>query len=135
MSLVSKKKIDEVNERLVALGVDLDDLDEDFIKGGGKGGQKINKTNNCVQLTYLKTGLVIKCQKSRSREQNRFYARRELLERIEEEQLGKESEKQKRIFKIKAQKRKRRKRAQEKVLENKKKQSEKKQSRKKPGLE
>ena len=104
MTLVSKKKIDEVNERLEALGVKLSTLEEDFIKGSGKGGQKINKTNNCVQLTYPEKGWVIKCQKSRSREQNRFYARRELLERLEDDILGKESEKQKRIHKIKAQK-------------------------------
>lgn len=33
------------------------DLDEQFTKGFGPGGQKTNKTNNCVILTHLPTGL------------------------------------------------------------------------------
>lgn len=35
------------------------DLRETFIKGRGPGGQKINKTNNCVQLLHIPTGIII----------------------------------------------------------------------------
>jgi protein subunit release factor B len=36
------------------------ELDEKFIKGGGPGGQKINKTSSCVQLKHIPTGITIK---------------------------------------------------------------------------
>ncbi|KAJ1560362.1 hypothetical protein HK405_007377, partial [Cladochytrium tenue] len=35
------------------------DLQEVFIKGGGKGGQKVNKTNSRVQLRHLPTGILV----------------------------------------------------------------------------
>lgn len=54
------------------------DLHEKHIRGGGRGGQKINKTSNCVQLTHLPTGIVIKCQATRSLESNRKIARKVL---------------------------------------------------------
>ena len=41
------------------------DLDEKFIKGFGKGGQKTNKTNNCVVMTHLPTGEIVKCHDGR----------------------------------------------------------------------
>jgi peptide chain release factor len=135
MDPISKPKLLDIQNRLDALGVTESDLREDFIKGSGSGGQKINKTNSCVQLTHLPTGIVVRCQKTRSREQNRFFAKRILLEKLEEIQQGKESVKARRIHKIKAQKRKRSKRAKEKVLEKKKQVSQKKTMRKKPGLE
>ncbi|MFH1357472.1 MAG: peptide chain release factor-like protein [bacterium] len=132
---ISKPKILDIQNRLEALGVTDADLREEFIKGSGSGGQKVNKTSSCVQLTHLPTSIVVRCQKTRSREQNRFFAKRILVEKLEEIKLGKESEKAKRIHKIKAQKRKRSKRAKEKMLEKKKHVSEKKSLRKKPGIE
>ncbi len=133
-SPIAKSKIDEITERLEDLGVSASDLKEEFIKGSGPGGQKINKTNSCVQLTHIPSGMVIRCQKTRSREQNRFFARRVLSERLEEIQLGKKSEKAKKAHKIRAQKKKRSKRAKEKILEKKKQISDKKKLRKKPAV-
>jgi len=131
---ISKSKISDVNTRLQAMGVRDKDLREEFIKGSGSGGQKINKTSSCVQLTYLKTGFVVKCQQSRSREQNRFFARRLLLEKIEQDALGKKSEKAKKIHKIRAQKKKRSKRAKEKMVEVKRMRGDTKKLRRKPTL-
>lgn len=37
-----------------------DDMEEKFIKGSGPGGQKVNKSNNCVQLIHKPTGIIIK---------------------------------------------------------------------------
>lgn len=68
-----------------------DSITEAFLKGSGPGGQKINKTSSAVQLKHLATGLVVKCQETRSRTQNRKIARRILAERIEEIELGSES--------------------------------------------
>ncbi|KAI5803115.1 RF-1 domain-containing protein [Geopyxis carbonaria] len=56
---------------------------EAFLKGSGPGGQKINKTNSAVQLKHKPSGIVVKCQATRSREQNRKIARRILAERLD----------------------------------------------------
>lgn len=61
---------------------------ESFLKGTGPGGQKINKTSSAVQLKHLPTGIVVKCQDTRSREQNRKTARKLLGEKLEELELG-----------------------------------------------
>jgi protein subunit release factor B len=66
-------------------------LIENFLKGSGPGGQKINKTSSAVQLKHIPTGIVVKCQDTRSRSQNRKVARRLLAERIEELEKGEES--------------------------------------------
>lgn len=68
-----------------------DDITEAFLKGTGPGGQKINKTSSAVQLKHLPTGLVVKCQETRSRTQNRKIARRILAEKIEDMEKGSES--------------------------------------------
>ncbi|KAK8066364.1 hypothetical protein PG997_013111 [Apiospora hydei] len=67
------------------------DLDESFLKGSGPGGQKINKTNSAVQLKHLPTGIVVKCQETRSRSQNRFIARQLLANRLDDLTKGDQS--------------------------------------------
>ncbi|PIK56953.1 putative peptide chain release factor C12orf65-like, mitochondrial [Apostichopus japonicus] len=37
-----------------------DDLVESFVRGSGPGGQATNKTNNCVVIKHLPTGIVVK---------------------------------------------------------------------------
>ena len=68
---------------MAALGIRDVDLLEKFVRGSGAGGQKINKTSNCVFLKHLPTGVCIKCQMDRSREMNRFLARRELCDQFD----------------------------------------------------
>ncbi|AAS54771.1 AGR281Cp [Eremothecium gossypii ATCC 10895] len=54
-------------------------IEEKFLHGGrGPGGQKINKCNSKVQLRHVPSGIVIECQATRSREQNRKLAREKL---------------------------------------------------------
>ncbi|KAJ4413735.1 hypothetical protein N0V82_008374 [Gnomoniopsis sp. IMI 355080] len=60
-----------------------DEITEVYLKGSGPGGQKINKTSSAVQLKHLPTGIVIKCQETRSRSQNRKLAREHLAEKID----------------------------------------------------
>lgn len=60
------------------------DIIESFLKGSGPGGQKINKTSSAVQLKHIPTGIVVKNQATRSRDQNRKNARRILGEKLEE---------------------------------------------------
>jgi peptide chain release factor len=60
-----------------------EDVEESFIRGSGPGGQKINKTSSCVMLKHLPTGIVVRCQESRSQHRNRELARRILRTKIE----------------------------------------------------
>nr|POE53293.1 putative peptide chain release factor-like protein, mitochondrial [Quercus suber] len=64
------------------------DLIETFLKGSGPGGQKINKTSSAVQLKHIPTGLVVKSQETRSRQQNRKLARNILAEKLDELEHG-----------------------------------------------
>lgn len=80
---VSKNKIDELIKKIKEFKIDLNDIEEKFVKGGGKGGQKINKTNNAVVLRYKPLNIIVKCQRERLLGVNRFIALRELLNKIE----------------------------------------------------
>lgn len=99
------------------------DIEEKFIRGSGKGGQKVNKTSSTVWLKHAPTGIEVKCQKHRERERNRTSAYKLLINKIEDLVKGAESEKAKKIFKLKKQKAKRSKRAKEKMLKIKKRRS------------
>lgn len=120
LSKVTKERLEK---RMEALAIREEDLIEKFILGSGSGGQKINKTSSCVYLKHIPSGIEIKCQKERSRDLNRYYARQELCERIEEQLFQEKSERQQKIEKIRRQKRRRSKKAQEKVLAAKKQRS------------
>jgi len=126
---VSQAKREQLERRMAALGVREGELVEKFIRGGGKGGQKLNKTASCVYLRHVPSGIEIKCQRSRSRELNRFLARRELCDRIEEKTAGERSARQQRIEKIRRQKRRRSRRQKQRMLDEKHKHSEKKKLR------
>jgi len=117
------------------LDISEDDLIEKFIVGSGRGGQKLQKTASTVQLRHTPTGINVKCQQSRLRGTNRYYARQRLCEKIEVIQLGEKSKKQQEIEKIRRQKRRRSKRAKEKILEQKRQRSQLKTTRKKPESE
>jgi protein subunit release factor B len=82
-SPITPAKLDELRERIARFGIDLDAVDERFIKSGGPGGQKVNKTESGVQLLYPPLGLVVKWTRERSRALNRFLALRELVDEIE----------------------------------------------------
>jgi protein subunit release factor B len=71
--------------------IDENEITESFLKGSGPGGQKINKTSSAVQLKHAPTGIVVKCQETRSRDQNRKLARQILGERLDELEKGEES--------------------------------------------
>jgi protein subunit release factor B len=123
---VSIEKLTDLEHRMLALGISADTLLEKFVRGSGAGGQKINKTSSCVFLKHLPSGLTIKCQADRSREMNRFLARRELCEELESIRDGKESARVQDMEKIRRQKRRRSRRskqrsvADKRILSNKK---------------
>jgi protein subunit release factor B len=129
---VTAEKRQALEERMVRLGIREQDLVEKFILGAGSGGQKLNKTSSCVYIRHLSSGIEIKCQRERSRELNRFMARRELCEKLEERILGQKSARQQAVEKIRRQKRRRSRRQKEHMLQDKRQHSAKKQARRSP---
>ena len=113
---VSADKVRELRERMERLGIREDDLDEQFVRSGGKGGQNVNKVSTCVVLVHKISGIRVKCQQERSQGMNRYFARKLLADKIETERLGKQSAQQQEAEKVRRQKRRRSRRAKEKML-------------------
>jgi len=129
---ITKEKQQELAERMLRCGIREENLIEKFILGSGRGGQKINKTASCVYLKHLPTGLEVKCQRERSRELNRYIARKELCEKLESKLFKEKSKKQQEFEKIRRQKRRRSRRQKEKMRQEKKYHSSKKSTRRPP---
>ncbi len=127
--LPSPDKLTQLEQRMTALGVSEAEIEESFVRSGGAGGQKVNKSSSCVMLLHRPTGLRVKCQTTRHQAMNRFLARRLLLDKIEEKKKGFVEAERARIEKIRRQKRKRSRRAKERILADKSRHSEKKRLR------
>lgn len=108
---VTERKRLELERRMGKCGLFEKDVEESFVRSGGAGGQKVNKTSSCVHLKHVVSGLAVKVQKSRSQGLNRYYARKQMCELLENKQLGKESPKAKKLEKIRKQKDRRKRRA------------------------
>ena len=98
-----------------------EDLEETFILGGGPGGQKTNKTSSVVRLLHRPSGIQVRCGENRSREINRWLARRALAERILAREQGRKSAEQ--------QEREKKRRQKQRMLDDKHAQSAKKEMR------
>jgi Protein chain release factor B len=79
---VSDQKNRWLVSRMAELGVKEEELEEQFVRASGRGGQHLNKTSSAVQVRHLPTGIEARCGRERSQSLNRFLARRELLEKI-----------------------------------------------------
>jgi protein subunit release factor B len=130
--MITPKKWQQLKRQMDAAGLFEDELDEKFIIGSGSGGQKLHKTASTVYIKHLPTGIEVKCQISRLRDDNRFYARRRLLEKFTEKILREKTERENEIAKIRRQKRRRSRKAKQKMLDGKRQRSETKNLRKPP---
>jgi peptide chain release factor len=83
LTMISADKEQGLRARMARAGIREEDVVEQFVKGSGPGGQKINKTSSCVQILHRPTGIEIKCQLGRSQAHNRLLARLELCRRVE----------------------------------------------------
>lgn len=116
---VSSEKVTALQADFARLGIKEEDLDEQFVRSGGAGGQNVNKVSTCVVLLHKPSGLQVRCQQERSQGLNRFLARRILADKVAEKIKGAISKKTAEAEKVRRQKRKRSKRAKQKMLENK----------------
>ncbi|MHC4859918.1 MAG: peptide chain release factor family protein [Planctomycetota bacterium] len=107
---VTDRKKDDLRERIERLRVDLGEVDEQFVRARGPGGQKVNKTSSAVVLRYPALSLTVKWSRERSRALNRFLALRELVDEIEERVSPETSERLKERARIRERKRRRRRR-------------------------
>ena len=128
--MISPGKWDALRQLMYSLDIDEKKIREHFIRGSGRGGQKINKSAICVQLIY--DDIEIRSQKSRSQADNRFWARRELCEKIAQRRSDRQSEQEALRAKIRRQKNRRSRRAKEKMVADKRHQSFKKRLRRPP---
>lgn len=130
--MVNSDKWDKLAEWMEKLHINEDSLIEKFIIGSGKGGQKLHKTASTVYLKHIPSGIEIKCQESRSREGNRYFARVRLCEKYHAIISDEKNKEQQRVEKLKRQKKRRSRRSKQKMLDEKSKQGQLKSLRQKP---
>ena len=117
--MISPETIEKIRSLMASASVREEDLEESFILGGGPGGQKTNKTSNVVRLKHAPSGLMVRSGGNRSREINRWLARRMLAEMILEREHGVKSAARQAREKIRRQKRRRSRRQKQRMLDEK----------------
>jgi protein subunit release factor B len=130
--MISKDKWDKLAEWMAKLHINEASLIEKFILGSGSGEQKLHKTASTVYLKHLSSGVEVKCQESRSRKDNRYFARERLCEKLHSIWSDEKTKAQQKIEKIKRQKKRRSRRSTQKMLDEKSKLGQLKTLRKKP---
>ena len=123
---LSGEKARALAARFARLGIREQDLEESFVHSGGKGGQNVNKVATCVVLMHRPSGMAVKCQRERTQGANRLAARAMLADKLEEQALGRASQRQQDMERIRRQKRRRSRRAKQRMLAGKRAQSAKK---------
>jgi peptide chain release factor len=121
---VSPEKEQALLVRMAALGIRAEDLDEQFVRSGGHGGQNVNKVASCVVLRHRPSGVQVKCQATRAQAMNRFLARRLLCDKLDERLRGAASAAEQARERIRRQKRRRSRRSKQKMLADKRARSE-----------
>lgn len=117
--MISPETISKIQALMREASLFEEDLEEQFILGSGPGGQKTNKTSCVVRLSHGPSALCVRCGETRSRETNRWLARRLLAERILEAEHKRKSAATAAREKVRRQKRRRSRRQKAKMLADK----------------
>ena len=83
-SFASLEVMPEMGDADLNIEIRPEDLEIDFYRASGAGGQKVNKTSSAVRLTHKPTGIVVSCQTQRSQYQNKDYAMKMLISKLVE---------------------------------------------------
>jgi protein subunit release factor B len=118
------RRRDQLIERMIALGVRSEDLEESFSRSGGPGGQHVNKVSSAASIRHRPTGLAVTASDRRSQAVNRHLALSRLLDLLERQNRHARHERLAAAAKVRRQNPRRSRRTKAKLVEDKRRRGE-----------